>query len=124
MSNINDEMKANADNAIRQVKERFGQELDFSEESIVKLDNLLGQISQTFPNNTKGEETSNEISDTAIIWGSFLGEYMRLKWGGTWILKGSDRLVSIKDFEFSPISLVYQKLTSHPEYNVENYLIE
>ena len=49
---------------------------------------------------------------------------MRLKWGGTWILKGSDRLVSINNIEFSPINLVYQKITSHPEYSVKNYLIE
>jgi hypothetical protein len=124
MSNINDEMKANADNAINEAKERFGQELDFSEQSIVKLENILGQIYHSFSNNAKDVEKSNVISDTAIIWGSYLGEYMRLKWGGTWILEGSDQLVSIKNIEFSPINLVYQKITSHPEYSLENYLIE
>ena len=124
MADLNDEMKLTADYAIKAAKERFGQELDFSEESIPKLENLLAQIYQTFSNNGKDEEASTVISDTATLWGSYLGEYMRRKWGGTWILKGSDQLVSIINIEFSPISLVYQKLTSHPEYSVENYLIE
>ena len=124
MSDLNDEMKSTADYAIKAAKERFGQELDFSEQSIEKFENLLVQIYQTFSRNGKDEEASNVISDTATLWGSYLGEYMRLKWGGTWIDKGSDHLVSIINIEFSPISMVYQKITSHPEYTVENYLVE
>jgi hypothetical protein len=124
LSNINIEMKATADYAIIAAKEKFGQELDFSEQSIIRLENLLGQVYQTFSNNPNDEETGNVISNTAILWGSYLGDYMVMKWGGTWILKGSDSLVSINNIEFSPISLVYQKITSHPEYSVENYLIE
>lgn len=45
---------------------------------------------------------------------------MRLKWGGTWMLKGSEELLSITNIEFSPISFVFQKITRHPEYSVEN----
>jgi hypothetical protein len=124
MFNINDEMKTAADYAIKSAKEKFGQALDFSEQSIEKLDDLLEQIYQSFSNHAMDEETSNEISDTAIIWGGYLGEYMCMKWGGSWIRKGSDRLVSILNIEFSPINLVYQKISSHPEFTVENYLIE
>jgi len=124
MSDINDSMKASADYAIIEAKERFGQELDFSEESIVKLDNILGQIYQRFTDLPKDEGMSNVISDTAVLWGSYLGEYMRLKWGGTWISKDSDQLLSITNIEFSPINLVYQKITNHPEYSVEIYLNE
>jgi hypothetical protein len=124
MSNLNDEMKSTADYAIKAAKERYGQDLDYSEESINKLENLLLQLSQAFSNNGKDEDSNSVISDTATLWGSYLGEYMRLKWGGTWIAKDSDRLVSIINIEFSPISLVYQKITSHPEYSVENYLNE
>lgn len=124
MSNINDEMKASADNAIKAANERFGQKLDFSEQSIAKLENLLVQIYWSFSNHAVDKGEGGEIFKTANIWGSYLGEYMRLKWGGTWILKGSDPLISIKNITFSPISLVNLKITSHPEYRVENYLIE
>jgi len=124
MSNINDEMKASADFAIKSAIDRFGQELDYSEESIVKLNNILERIYWGFSNFPKDEAVDGLIFNTAIIWGSYLGEYMCKELGGTWISKGSDRLVSIENNQFSPISFVYQKITSHPEYSVNNYLFE
>ena len=124
MSNINDEMKATADYARKSAKEMFGQELDYTEQSIDKLENLLDQAYQSFANLPKDEKTKSAINRTVNIWGSYLGEYMRLKWGGTWILKDSERIVSVKNIEFSPIKFVYQKITNHPEYTAKKYLIE
>jgi hypothetical protein len=121
---ISDYMKSTADYAIKVAKDRFKHELDFSEQSIAKLENILEQIYWGFSNHTKSDSEDGVILNTAIIWGSYLGEYMRLKMGGIWILKGSDPLVLIKNTEFSPINLVYQKITSHPEYSVEKYLNE
>ncbi|MBK9208529.1 MAG: hypothetical protein IPL71_09580 [Anaerolineales bacterium] len=43
MSNINDEMKTAAEYTIKAAKEKFGQELDFSQQSIVKLEGFLEQ---------------------------------------------------------------------------------
>jgi hypothetical protein len=122
MSKIKKEMKEVADYAIKAGKERFGQELDFSEQSIDKLENLLDQAYQTFSNFTKDKKTSDSLTITAYIWGSYLGEFMRLKWGGRWILKSSERLIYIKKYRFSPIRFVYQKITSHPEISVKYYL--
>jgi hypothetical protein len=42
LPDINDEMKITADYAIKASKERFKQELDFSEKSIAQLDIILG----------------------------------------------------------------------------------
>jgi hypothetical protein len=122
MSTINDEMKAHAEEAIKAAKLRFGLELDYSEPSIDKLENLLGLVYWGFYNNAKDEGERGVISDAAIIWGSYLGEYMRLKWGGTWVLKDSDQIVSIKNIGFSPIRFVFEKITSHPEHSLKNYL--
>ncbi len=124
MSDINNQMQKIADYAIKSAKDKYGQELDFSEKSIGKLDIILRQINSNFANLAKNDETNKAISDTAVIWGSYLGEYMCRKWGGIWILKGSERLVSILSIEFTPISFIYQKITSHPEYSVEIYLFE
>jgi len=124
MSNINDEMKTAANHTIKAAKEKFGQELDFSEQSIIKLDYLLEQAYQSLSSRVKDEKTSNSISRTANAWGSYLGEYMCLKWGGKWVQRGSERMLHIKNFEFSPIGFVYQKITSHPEYSAKNYLAE
>lgn len=122
--NINDEMKAAANYTIKVAKEKFRQELDFSEQSIVKLEDFLEQAYQSLSSRVKDEKTSNSIARTANAWGSYLGEYMRLKWGGAWILKGSERILSIKNIEFSPIGFVYQKITNHPEYSVKKYFAE
>jgi hypothetical protein len=124
MANFNDEMKALANYAIRAAKEKFGQELDFSGQSIDKLENLLELAYQSFFYIPKDEKTRNAISRTANIWGSYLGEFMRLKWGGTWIEKDSERFVYINNREFSPISYIYQRITNHPENSVEKYLTE
>ena len=124
MSSINDEMKGTAEYAIKASKERFNSELDFSEQSVAQLDKILERIYWGFYSQPKDRGEGGLVFQTAIIWGSYLGEYMRRKWGGTWILNGKDRVLSIINIEFSPINLVYQKITTHPEYSVKNYLNE
>ncbi len=121
---VSEEMKATADYAIKEANERFGLNLDFSENSIVIFENLLDQVSQSLSRLPADERTRNNISQAANIWGSFLGEYMCVNWGGKWTFNGSDRLVYISNILFSPIHFVYQKITSHPEYSVEIYLNE
>lgn len=124
MSKINDEMKATADYAIKSAKEKFGLELEFSEQDVGKLENLLAQAYQSLSSRVKDEKTSSAIFQTAKVWGGYLGELIRYKWGGKWILKGSEQLISIKDYEFSPIEYVYQKITNHPEHSVRKFIIE
>jgi hypothetical protein len=119
MTDLNDEMKTNAEEAITAAKRRFELKLDYSDQSIVKLENLLGLVYWGFYNNNNNIV---EIKDAAKIWGSYLGEYMRRKWDGTWLLKDSDQLVSINTIEFSPIKFVFQKITSHPEYTLNDYI--
>lgn len=117
-------MKATADYAIKSAKERFGQDLDLSEKSINKLDNLLSPAYQSLSGRVKDEKTNLAISKTASIWGAYLGEIMRQKFGGSWILKGSERLLTIRGLEFSPINFVFQKITNHPEYSIKEFIAE
>lgn len=124
MTDINDEMKAAANYTIKTAKEKFEQELDFSEQSILKFESLLQQAYQSLSNRVDDEKKRNLIARTTNAWGSYLGEYMRLKWGGTWILRGSERILSVNNIEFSPISFVYQKITSYPAYTVKEYFAE
>jgi hypothetical protein len=124
MPDINEEMRLTADFAISTAKERYGLVLDYSEESLNILDDILEKIYWGFSSHAKEESEGGLIFNTAIIWGSYLGEYMRLKWGGTWLLSGSERRVSITSIEFSPISFVFQRITNHPEYRVTNYVLE
>jgi hypothetical protein len=122
MPDLDSEMKLTADIAINSARERFNQELDYSEKSIAKLEHILQQIYWGFSHSTRDKGEHGLILTTANLWGSYLGEYLRLKWGGTWVGKGSDKLVLINGREFSPIGLVHQKLTNHPEFSVENFI--
>lgn len=124
MADITNEMKTSANYAIKWAKDRFGQELDYSEESIGKLNKILERIYWGFSNHTQDEGRKGLVFNTAVIWGSYLGEYMCKMWGGKWISIGSEQLVSIQNFQLSPISFVYQKISSHPEYNLNDYLYE
>jgi hypothetical protein len=119
-----EEMKEVAAYAIKAAKDRYKKDLDFSEQSITILDNILTKIRWGFSGPADDREEGGLAYNHALIWGSYLGEYMISKWGGTWILKGTERIVSINNIEFSPIKFVFQKITDHPEYSVEDYLHE
>ena len=124
MPDVNEEMKALADFAIKSALERYRLELDYSEHSITILDEILEKVYWGFSGRNEDKGETGLIYNTAMIWGSYVGEYMRQKWGGTWIQKGSDQVVSIKNVEFSPINLVYQKITSRTDSSVEDYLLD
>lgn len=121
---LNDEMKATADYAMKSAKQKFGQELDLSEQSISKLEGLLSQAYQSLSSRVKDEKTNLAISRTANIWGAYFGEIIRHEFGGSWVLKGSERLIIVKGFEFSPINFIFQKITNHPEYSVRRFFAE
>jgi hypothetical protein len=124
MPEINEEMRQTADFAINSAKQNYGLDLDYSEDSLEVLDSILEKIYWGFFEHLTEDKASGLVYNTATVWGAYLGEYMCLKWGGTWIYNGTDRHVSITSIEFSPISFVYQKITDHPEYNVQNYINE
>jgi hypothetical protein len=88
MSTINIENKETAHYLIKVGKVRFGQEVDFSEQYITRIENLFELVYLRFFILPKNEKTSNVISQTANMWGSGLGELIRLKRGRIWILKG------------------------------------
>ena len=123
MPNLNIDMKSTADFAIRSAHDRFQLELDYSDQSIARLENIVTQIYWGFTSRDK-DTKDGLIYNTALIWGSYLGEFMRQKWGGTWVLKGSDPTISIKNIEFAPIALILHKITDHPEYGLESFLTE
>ena len=124
MPNINVDMKSTADFAVKSARERFQKELDYSDQTIPMLENITTQIYWGFSSRTENAREDGLVYNTAVIWGSYLGEYMRKKWGGTWMIKGSDPLISINELEFSPISLIYKKITTNPEIDLNNFVLE
>jgi hypothetical protein len=124
MTDLNEEMRATADFAVNSAKIDYRLDLDYSEESLAVLDNILGKVYWEYSSEPAVEKENSLIYNKSIIWGAYLGEYMRLKWSGTWVLNGNERRVMITGIEFSPINFIYKKITNHPEYKVENYVEE
>src|SRR4030066_2087736 len=124
MPDLNDEKKSIADYAIKSARDRYHCELGYSEESIFELEKILEKIYWGFSGFAKNEKSSGLILETARIWGSYLGEYIRSKWGGTWVQEGNDRLVLINGVKLSPVNLVHHKITDNPESKIEDYLRE
>jgi hypothetical protein len=122
MPTVNEEMKEIAEYAVKSARDRYKKNLDFSEQSILILENILTKTFWGFSGHSDENGESGLLYNTALIWGSYLGEYMISKWGGKWFLEGSERLVSINNIEFSPIKLIYQKLSDHPDYSIEDYI--
>ena len=121
---VNDEMKQAAEYAIKVAKEKFGLILDYSDNSLPNLEKLLEQASQQYRSQVGNRKPlDNAINRTASIWGSYLGEVIRRKWGGEWIIdENSKRLLSINGLAFFPILYIYQRITGQQQKNVKQYL--
>ena len=78
---VNSQMQQIAENAVKVAAEKFGQSLDYTENSLTKLEALLQQAYELYTTQSISEEV---IQKTSMVWGGYLGELMRRKWGGEW----------------------------------------
>lgn len=105
----------------------YGIDLDFSPESIEKLDEILKSLYDSSPNNDLTEKRLYTIS---IEFGVYLGETLLRnclsEHGYSWRLDENNIpvLAKSKDFQMSPVSKVYKRLTNgygdevKPFYNI------
>jgi hypothetical protein len=124
--NTNDEMRQAAEYAIKVARERFGKQLDYSETSLTTLEYIIEQTHQQFiADKAEGNVLKRtELNRTASIWGSYLGELVRGKIGGTWTNEEAKRWMVINGLKFSPIKFVYQRITGQSQINVKEYFDE
>jgi hypothetical protein len=80
-TSVNSRMQQIAENAVKVAAEKFGQSLDYTENSLTKLEALLQQAYELYTTQSISEEV---IQKTSRVWGGYLGELMRRKWGGEW----------------------------------------
>ena len=124
-ADINNEMKQAAEYAISVARKTYGKVLDYSEDSIPHLDELLKQVYQQFRNQNEDiVSSSNALKVNAAIWGSYLGEIIREKVGGTWIVDESGRWLVVNHFKFSPIIFIFQRVSGKINTSVKQYFDE
>ena len=59
--------------------QKFNAQLDYSEHSLVEVENILARLAADPP----GED----VAETCKMWGSYLGEVVRRRFGGEWTIE-------------------------------------
>lgn len=72
-----------ADKAVAIARD-FKATLDYSENSLMELETIVGQLAQDLPpNGTPGDE----LTEMCKLWGSYFGEVVRRRFGGDWSIE-------------------------------------
>ena len=83
---------------------------------------MLQQAYEQYSSQVSGKNISEEaVQKTANIWGSYLGELMRHKWGGEWVISGTEAKLTIRGKSYSPIQQVFQRIMIGQQYDTEKY---
>lgn len=62
----------------------FHARLDFSENSVMEVETILARLSREMP---QSKPSSDDVSEICKIWGSYLGEVVRRRFGGDWSIE-------------------------------------
>ncbi len=67
-------------------------ELDYSEESLKQVENILDRLDHPLAEGAPGAAASAapadaQTEDLCKMWGGYLGEVVRRRWGGEWVLE-------------------------------------
>lgn len=82
-------MQANAEQAVKYARDRFRSELDYSAQSLERVDKIIDVMHVDLPKSfvaraIRGAAMDEEIWTTSKMWGAYVGETLRRKWGGRW----------------------------------------
>ncbi len=126
---IAQEMREYAERAVAAAREE-GYDLDYSEESILKVEEILSVLYDSTPrgilNQLLGRTPSRRVlTELALMWGAYIGEVMRRKDGGFWtdqsVIPGAGIVLHLKPGDTTPVHKVYKRLTSGPRESVWSY---
>lgn len=126
---IDSMMEAYSLDAVDYARDRFGIELDFSAESIERVESILGQLHDSIPRGIKGFFTGPSQKDIMLMvkmLGSYVGEVMRHEYGGEWVMTAPTTEIQHLMLEFDehqcwPLVKVYKRIVDGPEDNVLHY---
>ena len=111
-TNVNDRMQQIAEYAVRIASDKFGKWLDYTENS---LENLEALLQQAYEQNNAHGIPEEAILKTARVWGGYLGEIIRRKWGGEWVLNRTeiDLIIHVQVIHLSTKCINELKLEKH-----------
>jgi len=126
-----DDMKFLAEQAVGLARDQHGISLDYSEDSLEQVETILAAIYDAIPKGAfakvfKRRPSEAEIQQMAVVWGAYVGEVIRRRWGGEWTLETPvhpEPVLTLRVIENNifPPARVYKRLTNGPEDNVWHY---
>jgi len=72
-----------AEQAVALARE-FNAQLDYSENSLMEVEAVLAQLAREMPGS---KPSSDEVSEICKVWGSYVGEVVRRRFGGEWSIE-------------------------------------
>src|SRR5688572_17920252 len=86
---ITDVMRAHAVDAVAYAKSRFRMDLDLSSQSLERVDRILAAMYFDIPRTFFAKlfrrgPTDDLVWDWSKMWGGYVGEVIRKRWGGVW----------------------------------------
>lgn len=116
-----EDMEANAKNAVELAKTRFQAKLDYGTDSVQVLESLFDRVQYSMPD----PESRETLGLLTRLWGSYLGEVIRRKLGGEWLIwtdrHGKTMALQVGDATVFPHNKVKKRLERGADHNVWNY---
>lgn len=109
--------------AVDTAKRNFKTELNFTEDSIKDVENILGHLHKTIPSS---KPSNDLILDFAKQFAGYIGQVIKLNWGGEWkderdySIKNGPAL-KVKTQNLFLLSKVYRRIISGTEDNVWHF---
>jgi len=111
---------AYASQAVHEARQ-FNAQLDYSENSLIEVEAILSQLARQTP------LTSDQVDEVCKMWGSYLGEVVRRRFGGEWSVETypgkqfATLTLSVGANKLFPSMKVHRRLTQGEDDNVWSF---
>lgn len=117
---ISDMMQAHAEEAVVAAR-AYRVSLDYSEASLEKLEEILAGLQREMP---QSRPSQTQVEQACRIWGGYLGEVVRRRWGGEWSLETypgasfATPTLTVPAGKMFPTMKIHRRLFEGPKENV------
>jgi hypothetical protein len=88
--------------------------LDYSENSIMEVETILAELARQM---ASGQAMSEDVGETCKMWGSYVGEVVRRRFGGEWSIESypgkqfATLTLSVGSTKLFPTMKIHRRLT-------------
>ena len=124
-------MQEYAEKAVELARD-FHVQLDFTENSVQALEQILTQLHEEHRAFTAGRSSPEQAVEEQMVtmcklWGGYLGEVVRRRWGGDWAMESypganfATLTLNVRGGKLFPSMKIYRRLTEGPADNVWSF---